>query len=134
MNYVLHTASEQFLCQMNNSVVCLQTQEKTLTNDMKNFQELQELYYDIRHTRVSNKASLDPSVTLEKELKVMYEHLISTINQFYTRQRKRLLDIHSRLLKEEFEHPQVDTVKKIELKTFFSRATLFVEHVELLLV
>ena len=134
MNHELHTVSEQFLCQLDDSIVHLQTQEKTLTNDMKNFQELQELYYDITHARVSNKASLDPSVTLEKELKVIYEHLISTINQFHTRQRKRLLDIHSRLLKEEFEHPQVDTVKKTELKTLFSRATLFVEHVELLLV
>ena len=105
MNYVLHTMSEQFLCQMNNSIVHLRTQEKTLTNDMKNFQELHELYYDIRYARVSNKASLDPSVTLEKELKVIYEHLILTINQFHTQQKKRLLDIHSRLLKEELENP-----------------------------
>ena len=112
MNGELHTVSEQFLCRMNNSIVHLQTQEKTLTNDMKNFQELHELYYDIRYVRVSNKASLDPSITLEKELKVIYEHLILTINQFCTQQRKRLLDIHSKLLREEFEHPQGDTAKK----------------------
>ena len=119
MNGELHTVSEQFLCQLNNSIVHLQTQEKTLTNDMKNFQELHELYYDIRYARISNKASFDPSITLEKELKVIYEHLILTINQFCTQQRKRLLDIHSKLLKEDFEHPQVNTAKRLNLKPFF---------------
>ena len=75
MNGELHTVSEQFLCQFNNNITHLQTQERTVTNDMKNFQELHELYYDIRYARVSNRASSDPSITLEKELKIIYEHL-----------------------------------------------------------
>ena len=124
MNYKLHAISEQLLCQLNANISRLQAQEKTLTNDMENFQSLHKLYNDIRYARISNKASLGPSVTMERELKAIYEHLIRVINQLHDRQKGRLLQIYSELLKEKLKHPQINTVQKIELRTFFSRVTL----------
>ena len=83
MNCELRTMSEQ----LNNIISRLQAQEKTI-NDMENFQNLHELYYDVRYARISNKASLKPSITMERELKTIYEHLMLTINQVHDRQKK----------------------------------------------
>ena len=58
----LHTVSAQFLYQLNNTIAQLQTQEKTLLNDMENFRKLHELCYDIRYSRVSNEASPKPVI------------------------------------------------------------------------
>ena len=134
MSSDLHTVSAQFLHQLNNTIAQLQTQEKTLLNDMENFQKLHELSYDIRYSRVTNEASSKPSINLEKELKVIQGHLTLTLTQFHSRQRKRLLDIHSRLVKEEIEHPRVNTATKTELEIFSSRVMRLIEHIEILLI
>ena len=134
MSSDLHTVSAQFLHQLNNTIAQLQTQEKTLLNDMENFRKLHELSYDIRYSRVTNEASSKPSVNLEKELKVIQGHLTLTLTQFHSRQRKRLLDIHSRLVKEEIEYPRVNTATKTELEIFSSRVMRLIEHIEILLI
>ena len=134
MSSDLHTVSARSLYQLNNTIAQLQTQEKTLLNDMENFRKLHELSYDIRYSRVSNEASPKPSINLEKELKVIQGHLTLTLTQFHSRQRKRLLDIHSRLVKEEIEHPRVNTATKAELETFLSRVMRLIEHIEILLI
>ena len=134
MSSDLHTVSAQFLHQLNNTIAQLQTQEKTLLNDMENFQKLHELSYDIRYSRVTNEAASKPSINLEKELKVIQGHLTLTLTQFHSRQRKRLLDIHSRLVKEEIEHPRVNTATKTELEIFSSRVMRLIEHIEILLI
>ena len=134
MNCELHIISEQLKYQLNEIISRLQTQEKTLTNDMENFQKLHELYYDIRYARISNNPSLNPSITMKKELKIIYAYLILTIKQVHDRQKKKLLYIYSEQMKEELKHPQIDTSRKVKLKTFFSRVTLFIQRIELLLV
>ena len=119
MNCELHVVSQQLVQQLNDIISCLRTQENTLTSDIENFQKLHELYYDIRYARVSNRSSMNPSIKMKKELKAIYAYLMLTIGQIHDRQKKKLMYIYSEQMKEELEHPQIDTSRKTKLKTFF---------------
>ena len=134
MNSELNDVSQQLLLRLNDAISSLQSREATLTNDIKSFQELHDLYYDIRYARVSNRSSLNPSDVVNKELKIIYAYLKINIKQIYDRQKKKLSYIYSEQMKEELDHPQVDTSRKVELKNYFSRTTLFIQRIELLLV
>ena len=126
--------TEQLSHQLNDVISCIQAQEKTLENEIENFQKLHNLYYDIRYAKVSNDSSMNPSTKIKKDLKTIYSYLILTLRQMHDRQKKILLYIYNEQMTEELEHPQINTSKKIKLKTYFSRTTLFIQRIETLLV
>ena len=133
MNIESHDTSERFLYKLNHSILCLRAQEGTLENDMKNLDMLHELYYDIRYARITNKASIEPSVLLERKLKTIYKHLAQTINKLYQRQRQRLIRLHTQILEEELKNPKSETFRKQELQTLSSRIVPFCNGISLLL-
>ena len=108
MNCEPHIVSATFLSRLNNSITQLKAQQETICNDMTSLQDLHELYYDLRYSMISNKALQDPSIILEIELDAIHEHLILTLKHLRSRQKKRLVDLHSNIFKEELEHPQVN--------------------------
>ena len=126
--------SAVFLSRLNNSVTQLKTQLETISNDMMILHDLRELYYDLRDAIVSNKASQDPSIVLEIKLDAIHEHLILTLKQMRSRQKKRLVDLHSDIFKEELEHPRVDTPMKSQLKVFVARVVLLIDGIDILLI
>ena len=132
MNNEPHIISGTFLSRLNESIIQLRTYH-TICNDMSNFHDLHELYYDIQNARTSNEGLCAPSIVLERELDAIKEHLISTLNHLRSRQRKRLLDLHSDIFKEELEHPRIDTPMKNELKRFVARVMLLIEGIDILL-
>ena len=132
MNIESHDTSERFLYKLNHSILCLRAQG-TLENDMKNLDMLHELYYDIRYARITNKASIEPSVLLERKLKTIYKHLAQTINKLYQRQRQRLIRLHTQILEEELKNPKSETFRKQELQTLSSRIVPFCNGISLLL-
>ena len=134
MNCELDTVAEQLSHQLNDIISCMQAQERTLDNEKKDFQKLHDLYYDIRHAKVSNETSLDPSNKIKKELKAIYSYLMLTIKRMHDRQKKRLLHIYNKQMTEELRHPQIDTPQKVKLKAYFSRTTLFIQYIEILLI
>ena len=123
-----------FLSRLNNIVIQLRTQLETIGNDMMIMHDLRKLYYDLREAIVSNKASQDPSTVLKIELDAIYRHLISTLKQLRSRQRKRLADLHSNIFEEELENPRVDTPMKSQLKIFVARVVLLIDGIDILLV
>ena len=128
-----HIISGTLLYRLNDRISHLRTTQKTLLNDMENFQALLTLHYDIRDAMVKSEAACDPSIKLIMELDAIYEHLIVTFRQLHSRQKRRLLNLHSKLLTEELNHPYVNTPTKEELKTFSARVALFAQHIEIFL-
>ena len=133
MNCESDFISQQLLLQLNDIISSLQTQEATLDNDIKNFQRLHDTFYDIRYAKVSNKSSLNPSIKIKKELKAIHGYLMLIITQMRNQHKKRLMYIHSEQMKEELAHPQIKTSQKMQLINYFSRTTLFIQRMELLL-
>ena len=133
MNSAVNIVSEQLLYRLNDRIIRLRTTQKTLLNDMENFQALLTLHYDIRDAIVKNEAAFDPSIKLRIELDAIYKHLITTLKQLHSQQKRRLLDLHSKLLTEEINYPHVNTPTKEELKTFSARVLLFAKHIEIFL-
>ena len=133
MNCKLDIVTEQLLHQLNDIISCMRAKERTLDNEKKDFQKLHDLYYDIRYAKVSNRSSVDPSIRIDKELKVVYSYLMLIIRQMHSRQKKSLLYIYNKQMTEELTHPQVDTPQKARLKNYFSRTTLFIQYIEILL-
>ena len=134
MNCEPHAVSTVFLSRLNNTIAQLKTQLETINNDMTIMWDLHELYYDLRDAIVSNKASQDPSIVLEVELEAIREHLILTLKQLRSRQKRRLVDLHSDIFKEELEHPQVNTPMKSQLKVFVARVVLLIDGIDILLM
>ena len=132
MNQELDVVSEQLLHQLNDIISKIQTQERTLENEIKNFQHLHDIYYDIRYARVSNRSSMNPSIKIKKELKAIYGYLMITLKQMHDRQRKILSYIYNEQMTEELKHPLITTPLKSKLKTYFSRTTLFIQRIEIL--
>ena len=126
--------SAVFLTRLNNNIVQLRTQLETINNDMMILHDLRELYYDLRDAIVTNKASQDPSTDLEIKLDAIYEHLILTLRQLRSRQKKRLADLHSDIFKEELENPRVDTPMKSQFKIFAARVVLLINGIDILLM
>ena len=133
MNNEPHAISAILLSRLNESIIQLRTYQ-TICNDMSNFHDLHELYYDIRNAQTSNKGLCAPSIILERELNAIKEHLISTLRHLRSRQRRRLLDLHSDICKEELKHPRIDTPMKNELKRFVARVMLLIEGIDILLM
>ena len=133
MNVELDVVSQQLMLGLNDAISSLQTQETTLTNDMDTYQKLHDIYHDTRYARTSNRSSLNPSDALNRELKIIYGYLMINIKLIYDRQKGRLSYIFSEQMKQELEHPQINTSRKIELKNYFSRVTLFIQYIEILL-
>ena len=133
MNVELDVVSQQLMLRLNDAISSLQTQETTLTNDMDTYQKLHDIYHDIRYARISNRSSLNPSDALNRELKIIYRYLVINIKLIYDRQKGRLSYIFSEQMKEELEYPQINTSRKIKLKNYFSRVTLFIQYIEILL-
>ena len=132
MNQELDVVSEQLLQRLNEVISKIQTQELTLENEIKNFQNLHDMYYDIRYARVSNRSSMNPSIKIKRELKAIYGYLMITLKQMHDRQRKILLYIYNEQMTEELKHPLITTPLKSKLKTYFSRTTLFIQRIEIL--
>ena len=68
---------------LNNCISCLLTDKKTIENYRKNFDVLNDLYCDLQNARVYNRAALESSKVLDKELGIIYEHLMKTLNNLY---------------------------------------------------
>ena len=132
MNCELDIVAEQLSPQFNDIILCIQAQERTLDNEMKDFQKLHDLYYNIRYAKISNKSSVNPSNKTKKELGAIYSYLILVIRQMHDRQKKRLMYIYNKQMTEELRHPQINTSQKVKLKTYFSRTTLFIQQIEML--
>ena len=133
MNCELDLISQQLLLQLNDIISCLQTQEATLENDIKNFQRLYDTFYDLRYAKRSNKSSSNPSVKINKELKAIHRYLMLNITLMRNQHKKRLAYLHSEQMKEEKAYPQIETSEKLKLKHYFSRTVLFIQRMELLL-
>ena len=132
MNQELDVVSEQLLHQLNDVISKIQIQEQTLENEIKNFQNLHDLYYDIRYARVSNRSSMNPSIKIKRELKAIYGYLMITLKQMHDRQRKILSYIYNEQMTEELKRPLIITPLKSKLKTYFSRTTLLIQRIEIL--
>ena len=132
MNNDLDIVSDQLLYCLNGITSGIQTQEQTLDNEIKNFQKLRDLYYDIKYAIASNKLSMNPSNKIKKELKVIYSYLMITFKQMHDRQRRLLQNTYQEQMTEEKEHPLMETPQKLKLKTYFSRITLLIQRIEML--
>ena len=132
MNNDLDIVSDQLLYCLNSITSGIQTQEQTLDNEIKNFQKLRDLYYDIKYAIASNKSSMNPSNKIKKELKVIYSYLMITFKQMHDRQRRLLQNTYQEQMTEEKEHPLIETSRKLKLKTYFSRITLLIQRIEIL--
>ena len=124
----------EFFERLNNSIFNLKTDERTIESDERNFFILHDLYYDLTFARISNKASLAPSEILDKELTVIYEHLIKTINKLYQNQKKKMIQLTSQIAHEELKHPRIDTTKKRELENLFDDIVRLCEFMTVILV
>ena len=109
MNNDLDIVSDQLLYCLNGITSGIQTQEQTLDNEIKNFQKLRDLYYDIKYAIASNKSSMNPSNKIKKELKVIYSYLMITFKQMHDRQRRLLQNTYQEQMTEEKEHPLIET-------------------------
>ena len=134
MNSELDIVSDQLLICLNDIIVCIQSQEQTLDNEIKNFQKLHDLYHDIGYARVSNKLSMNPSNKIKKESKVIYAYLMIVLKQMHDRQKRLLQYVYQKQMTEELEYPQIENPQKLKLKTYFSRITLFIQRIETLFV
>ena len=132
MNSELDIVTDQLLHHLNDTISEMQTQDRTLENEMKAFQKLHDLHYDIRYARASNSSSMDPSIKVKKDLKAIYAYLMLILEQLRDRQKKSLLSTYNEQMTEELKHPQVDTPQKMKLKTYFSHITLFIQRIDLL--
>ena len=72
---------------------------------------LHDLYYDLVFARLSNQTALAPSEELNRELKIIYEHLMKTINKLYKNHKKKLTHLLSEINNEELKRPHADTQK-----------------------
>ena len=120
--------------QLNNCISCLLTDKKMIENYRKNFDILNDLYYDLQHARVHNRAALESSKVLDKELGIIYEHLMRTLNSLYQKQKMRLMRLSSQIAREELKNPRVSTPKKERLKESFSDTLVLCEMITMTLV
>ena len=134
MNSELDIVSDQLLVCLNDIIVCIQSQEQTLDNEIKNFQKLHDLYHDSGYARLSNKSSMNPSNKIRKESKVIYAYLMIILKQMHDRQKRLLQNVYQKQMMEELKHPRIETPQKLKLKTHFSRITLFIQRIETLFV
>ena len=124
----------EFLERLNNGISNLKMDERTIENDKNFFMTLHDLYYDLVFARLSNQTALAPSEELNRELNIIYEHLMKTINKLYKSHKKRLIHLLSEINNEELKHPGADTPKKHALKNSFEDIVRFCDFMTIILV
>ena len=134
MSLMMQVEATEFLERLNNSILNLKMNERTIENDKRSFMTLHDLYYDLVFARLSNQTALAPSEELNRELKIIYEHLMKTINKLYKNHKKKLAHLLSEINNEELKHPRADTPKKRALKNSFEDIVRFCDFMTIILV
>ena len=71
MSLMMQVEATEFLERLNNSILNLKMNERTIKNDKRSFMTLHDLYYDLVFARLSNQTALAPSEELNRELKIL---------------------------------------------------------------
>ena len=119
---------------LNNCISCLLMDKETIENYRKNFDVLNDLYHDLQNARVYNRAALESSKVLDKELGIIHEHLMRTLNSLHQKQKMRLMRLSSQIAREELKNPRVKTPKKERRKESFGDTLVLCEMITMTLV